>query len=149
MSDPLRLTLEVACPPDHAFHVWTSRIGTWWPVDHSVSGEPDLEVVLEPAVGGRIYERTRSGTEHDWGRVTRFEPPRLLAYQWHIGRDPSASTDVEIAFVPDGDRRTRVEIVHGGWDRLGEEAETWRGRNRHGWDTLLPHVAAAINEEHT
>ena len=35
-----------------------SGIGTWWPRDHTVTGDPDLRVVMETGVGGRIFERT-------------------------------------------------------------------------------------------
>ena len=69
MTSPLRLSFDVDCAPDHAFSVWTSKIGTWWPRDHTVSGDA-AEVVLEAGAGGRIYERTASGTRHDWGEVT-------------------------------------------------------------------------------
>ena len=41
--EPIRLAFEVACPADHAFEVWTGRIGQWWPADHTVSGEPGLD----------------------------------------------------------------------------------------------------------
>ena len=73
MTSPLRITFDVACPPEHAFSMWTSRIGTWWPSDHTVAGDPDLEVILESGVGGRIYERTSEGVEHDWGEETKPE----------------------------------------------------------------------------
>jgi hypothetical protein len=56
MTEPLRLELLVACPVEHAFDVWANRIGTWWPRDHTASGEPDARVILERRVGGRIYE---------------------------------------------------------------------------------------------
>jgi len=75
----LRFTFDVACSPEHAFSVWTTRIGTWWPSDHTVSGHPD-RVVLQPDVGGGIYERTADGTEYDWGEVTVWQPPTRLAY---------------------------------------------------------------------
>jgi hypothetical protein len=39
---------------------------------------------------------------------------------------------------------TRVEIEHRGWERLGESATAWRDRNRTGWETMLPHLVAAI-----
>jgi hypothetical protein len=74
MTPPLRITFEVACAAEHAFDVWTSRIGTWWPTDHTVTGQRDLLVVLEGEVGGRIFERTSDGVEHDWGEVTDWEP---------------------------------------------------------------------------
>ena len=95
-------------------------------------------------MGGRIFERTSDGVEHDWGVVTDWEPPTRLTYLWHLGGDRSQATDVEVRFVALGPRDTRIEVEHGGWERLGEMADSWRDRNRIGWETLLPHFAAAI-----
>ena len=144
MISPLRISFEVACPAEHAFAVWTSRIGTWWPRDHTVTGEADLTVVLEGEVGGRIFERTSGGVEHDWGAVTIWDPPATLGYSWHLGRDRDDATDVEVRFVAEGEATTRIEIEHRGWERLGESATVWRDRNRIGWETMLPHLVAAI-----
>jgi len=139
MIEPIRLSFEVDCPVDHAFEVWTARSAQWWPKDHTVSAEDDLRVVLEGHPGGRIFERRASGIEHDWGQVTVWEPPERLGYTWHLNRNASDATDVEITFRPVGERATRVEIEHRGWERLGTEGEPWRDRNRGGWATLLPH----------
>ena len=46
MIEPLRLAFDVACPSEHAFDVWTSKIARWWPADNSVSGGSGLLVVL-------------------------------------------------------------------------------------------------------
>lgn len=143
MTDPLRLSFAVGCPRQHAFAVWTSQMGTWWPADHTVTGDP-AEVVLERHQGGRIYERTAEGVSYEWGEVTVWEPPRRLAYLWHLGRERADVTQVEIHFVDEGGERTRIEIEHSGWERLGDMADAWRDRNRTGWDTLLPHFAAAV-----
>ena len=145
MSDPLTLTFELACSVEHAFDTWTSRIDSWWPRDHTVSAEAGLTVVLERAVGGRVFERTGAGAEHDWGEVTVWEPPTRLSYTWHLGADPAEATEVEIRFRPIGDGGTRVEIEHRGWDRLGAIAADRRGRNQAGWDSLLPHYLAAVH----
>jgi uncharacterized protein YndB with AHSA1/START domain len=141
--EPIQLTFEVACPVDRAFDVWTARIAQWWPTDHTVSAEEDVTVVLEPRSGGRIFERRSGGMEHDWGEVTIWEPPTRLGYTWHLNRDRSDATEVEIRFVPYGDDATVVEIEHRGWERLGADGEPWRDRNRGGWATLLPHFVAA------
>jgi uncharacterized protein YndB with AHSA1/START domain len=145
MTEPLVITFEVQCVSEHAFEVWTTRITTWWPADHSISGQPEA-IVLEPRVGGRLYERSVDGTEHDWGEVTHWEPPRRLAYRWHLGRDPQSATTVDIRFEDLGPTRARVVIKHQGWERLGADAEHWRDRNRVGWETLLPHYRATIEE---
>jgi hypothetical protein len=145
MTAPLKISFDVGCSAEHAFRVWTSRIDTWWPSDHTVSGEAEV-VVLEGGVGGRIFERTSDGVEHDWGEVTLWDPPTQLAYLWHLGADRTAATEVEIRFVAQGAATTRIEIEHRGWEQLGKAADQWRDRNRVGWDTLLPHYLAQIEK---
>lgn len=111
MTEPLTLSFDVECAPRHAFDVWTNRFGQWWPRGHTVSGDPET-IVLEPHVGGRIYERGPDGAEIDWGEITEWDPPGRLAYHWHIRRDRTEATNVELTFVDAGDGSTRVEIVH-------------------------------------
>ena len=90
MSAPLRMSFDVACSVEHAFTVWTSGIGTWWPPDHTVTGQADLEVVLQGGVGGRIYERTPDGVEHDWGEVTVWAGRRCCHTSWPRSRKETA-----------------------------------------------------------
>jgi uncharacterized protein YndB with AHSA1/START domain len=139
---PLELRFTVACAPDHAFATWAERTSLWWPHGHSVSAEPGLTVTFEPRAGGRIYERTPDGTEHDWGEVLAWEPPRRLVYLWHLRFDRADATEVEITFAPDADG-TAVTIVHRGWERLGSKGPERRARNERGWAGLLAHYVAA------
>ena len=143
MIEPIRLAFEVDCPAPHAFEVWTTRIAQWWPADHTVSAEDGLTVVLEGRLGGRIFERTPDGTEHEWGEVTAWDPPGRFAYLWHLRRDRADATEVEIRFTEREGATTLVEIEHSGWERLGAGGVTWRDRNHGGWATLLPHYVAA------
>jgi uncharacterized protein YndB with AHSA1/START domain len=145
-TEPLRWSFDVACSAEHAFRVWTGGIAAWWPADHTVTGRDDASVVLEGRVGGRIFERTTDGAEHDWGEVTAWEPPGRLAYLWFLRTDRADATDVEIRFVPVGEAATRVEIEHSGWERLGDRGAAWRERNLGGWSTLLPHYRAFCTE---
>ena len=145
MVEPLRIDQSVACPPAHAFATWVDRFGQWWPRSHTVSGDPEA-IVLEPRPGGRIFERTPEGEEVDWGEITAWEPPRRLGYLWHLRADRADATDVEITFVPVDAGRTRVEIEHRGWERLGATGEERRDANRGGWAGLLPHFIEAANE---
>jgi hypothetical protein len=142
MIEPLRLQVDVDCDVEHAFATWTERFSSWWPRAHSVSGDP-AAVVLEPWLGGRIFERTRGGTEIQWGVITVWDPPRRLAYQWHLRRPALEATDVEIRFVATERRSTRLEISQTGWERLGADAEPWRDANQGGWSGLLPRFVAA------
>ena len=142
MSEPLELGFTVDCAPEDAFELWARRTTMWWPSGHSVSADPGLTVTFEPHVGGRIFERTPDGAEHDWGEVLAWEPPGRLAYLWHLRFDRSDATHVEVTFEPDGER-TAVRIVHSGWERLGAKGEERRERNRRGWAGVLEPYRAA------
>lgn len=153
MIEPIRLSFEVACPAEHAFATWTERTSTWWPASHTVSTQDGLTVTFEPRVGGRIYERTPEGEEHDWGEILAWEPPRRLVYLWHLRADRADATEVEISFRALERERTRVDIEHRGWERLGTAGEDRRDANRAGWGGLLPHFIDATTptlstEEH-
>ena len=143
MTDALRISQEIRCTPEHAFDVWTNRLSTWWPKGHSASGDPDTVVTLEPRLGGRIFERTSSGAEVDWGEITEWSPPHRLGYRWHIAREAAQATDVELTFVDLGGGRTRLDIVHSGWERLGADGEVFRTANTGGWNALVPVFRAA------
>lgn len=146
MTAPLELSFDVDCPADHAFDVWTTRIGTWWPRDHTMSGDPET-VVLEGHVGGRIFERTRDGAEHDWGVVTDWDPPHALTFTWHLGRDARDPTEVVVRFVSHDDVHTSVTIEHRGWERLAETGDV-RERTRDNWSYVVGRFAEyAMHEE--
>ena len=144
MSDALEISFDVACGVDHAFATWTDDIATWWPVDHTVSGERDAKVVFEGRVAGRIFERTAGGAEHDWGEVTEWAPPTQLAYRWFLGTTPDAGTHVTVSFRRLDDDLTRVHIEHRGWEALGREGDALRDRNRAGWDGVLTRYRDAL-----
>ena len=99
--------------------------------------------MLEPCLGGRIFERTRDGTEIEWGEITTWNPPAQLRYLRNINRDRSDATDVELTFVDNGDGTIRLEIVHSGWERLGSEGLAWRNANTAGWNALVPSFIVA------
>ena len=138
MTEPLKMSVVVQCAAEHAFDTWATRASAWWPRSHTVSQVEGLKVVFEPRQGGRIFERTPGGEEVEWGRVTRWERPRRLAYLWHIATDPADATDVEILFTEMDGPATRVDIEHRGWERLGSRGPGWREVNQGGWDGVLP-----------
>ncbi len=136
MIEPVRLAFEVACSPEDAFATWTTDISTWWPRDHTVSGEESAVIRVEPGAGGRIFERTGTGREMEWGEVVAWEPPTRVAYLWHLGTDRKQATDVEVTFTPTAAGRTVVELVHTGWERLNDGQER-RDRNQAGWSAVI------------
>lgn len=137
----VRRSVLVDAPPERAFEVFTSGIATWWPVaSHSVD---DGTPVFEPYVGGRLYERVGEA-EHFWGRVTAWEPPSRLVLEWKVNPEAAAATDVEVTFTPE-DGGTRVDLVHSGFERLGEQAERGLAGYSEGWVVVLGRFADALN----
>ena len=135
-TEAIRKTVLVDFPPEEAFDLFTARIASWWPVrTHSYGGENVKEVVLEPRVGGRLYEITAEG-EQDWGTVLVWEPPTRLLLDWQIGE--ARGTEVEVTFAPEGPG-ARVVLEHRGFS-----ASDPRERYDSGWDVVLaPFVESA------
>ena len=135
-AEPLVYDFTVNCRPDHAFETWTAKIDRWWPKDHSMSGDSECTIVIEGFVDGRILERASDGTEYDWGRVTLWEPPHKLGYEWFAGGSPTEPTDVEVTFADQGES-TFIHLVHSGWERFDTNRDVKREQNRRGWSDTL------------
>lgn len=134
--EPIRKTVLVDFTPEEAFELFTARINSWWPVrTHSYGGDAVQSVVIEPQVGGRVYEVTAEG-EQDWAHVLEWEPPHRLLLDWHIGA--AFGTEVEVRFSPEGPG-ARVVLEHRGFGE-SDPRERYAG----GWDVVLaPFVEAA------
>jgi uncharacterized protein YndB with AHSA1/START domain len=100
----------------------------WW---------PDL-AELEPRVGGRVRMAFRGGESVVDGEVTRFEPPKALAFTWIRAERPEVTTQVELTVTALAADRCRVEVVHWGW----EQAPDLRPLHDSGWAQFLACLAA-------
>jgi hypothetical protein len=137
-------TVSVPLAADRAFALFTERMSDWWPREHSIGSSAIAQVVVEPHTGGRWFERGVDGTECQWGRVARWEPPGELVLLWQIGTnwtfDPDLETEVEISFTTDtAGGSTLVELRHRHLERYGDQAETMRGvfDSLGGWTGIL------------
>ena len=148
---PVRKSISVQAAPERAFTVFTAGMGRWWLRSHSINASPIADVVIEPHVGGRWYERGEDGSECEWGRVLAWNPPHGLTLAWQLDAafkfDPALVTEVEVKFVPLAANRTRVELEHRLLERFGEEAENVSGRvgSDNGWTAILKSFAATAD----
>ncbi len=139
MSDATTVTKSVVvdAPVDRAFSVFTEDIGSWWPPEHHIIGSVS-HMVFEPKVGGQVYDVGTDGSECRWSRVLAYEPPSRVVFtwdistQWQIETDPAKTSEIEVRFVPEGKKRTLVEIEHRHLDRHGE-----------GWEGIAEAVASS------
>lgn len=131
MSDVAELqvhrSVSVPRTRERAFELFTVRMNDFWPRDHH-TGESALErVVMEPAAGGRWYERGTDGVECEWGRVGEWTPPAKVVLLWHLGADftfdPDLETEVEVTFTEEGPSQTRIDLRHRHLERYGDQAD--------------------------
>jgi uncharacterized protein YndB with AHSA1/START domain len=138
-------TVIVAAPVEQAFETFTERLGEWWPTDtHSIGHDRVEAVILEGAVGGRLFERHFDGEEASWGRVLAWEPPTRLVLEWRVNEEWPAPTEIEVRFSAEGDG-TRVELEHRGWERLGASAAESSANYNKGWDVVLAPFVARLS----
>jgi uncharacterized protein YndB with AHSA1/START domain len=127
----------VDAPIERAFAVFTEDIGSWWPQEHHMLQGQESHMVLEPKVGGRIYEQGADGSDCQWSHVLVWEPPHRVVFtweispQWSLETDRSKASEVEVRFTVEGDRRTRLDVEHRNLDRHGE-----------GWEGLRDAIAS-------
>ncbi len=139
---PVRKSVLVRAPVDRAFTAFT-RIGAWWPKSHHIGASEPEDVVIEPRVGGRWFERGVDGAECDIGRVLVWEPPVRLVLAWQLTAewkfDSHLITEVELRFSAAGPDATRVELEHRHLERFGERAAALREQidAPNGWGGLL------------
>lgn len=127
---PIARSVEIAAGADRVFPllVEARSLERWW---------PDV-AELEPKVGGAVRMVFRGGESVVTGEVTRYEPPRSLAFTWVRGERPKVSTLVELTVTELGGDRCRVDVVHSGWDAAPE----WQPMHDRGWAHFLGCLAA-------
>jgi uncharacterized protein YndB with AHSA1/START domain len=84
-------------------------------------------MVLEPKIGGRWYDRSKSGTERQLGRVLAWDPDHRLLLAWQLRMnetfDPKLETEIEVKFTSTGADKTLVSVEHRKLERFGFEAD--------------------------
>jgi len=127
----VRKAIHVNAPQDVAWRVFTEQLGAWWPLaQYKIGNVNAVDAVIEPRVGGRWYERGEDGSTCEWGSVLAWEPPSRLLLSWDINADwqydPALKTELEIRFIAQGKRVTRVELEHRNLDRYGARRDEMR-----------------------
>ena len=139
---PVRKSIRVNASQAHAFDVFTSGLGRWWPRDVGIGKTPRKAAVMETRLGGRWYELAEDGTQTTIGKIVAWEPPQRFVMTWDINSqwqpDSTVSSEVEVSFIAEGANATRVELEHRKFEQLGAEpGEKMRKDVNGGWPGLL------------
>lgn len=140
---PVRKNVRVNASAEHAFSAFTKGFNLWWPRSHHIAKVEMAEAIIEPFAGGRWYERGEDGSECEWGKVLVWEPPGRLILAWQINAqfayDASLVTEVEVRFIEENAKLTRVELEHRDLERLGDEGHAFRAQidSSGGWGHIM------------
>lgn len=146
---PVRKTITVAATPEHAFRFFTESMSSWWNKDYTIGKSPQKDVVVEPRVGGRWFERGEDGSECPWGKVLAWDPPNQVVLAWQITPqwtyDEKIVTELDVRFLAEG-QKTRIELEHR-LDDYGAAAEEMRALfdGPSGWGSLLEAFAKSLD----
>ena len=101
---PVVKAVTVRCPPATAFRRFTEDLAAWWPLaTHHISDDPQ-SCALE----------------------------RRLAFTWQVKTPAEQAQRINVTFTPAAGG-TRVELVHSGWEKLGDAAAARRDSYNKGW----------------
>jgi uncharacterized protein YndB with AHSA1/START domain len=148
----VRTQVVVAAPMERAFRVFTEEFDRIKPREHNLLQVPIAETVLEPRVGGHIYDRGSDGSACRWARVLAYEPPHRIVFTWDISprwqleTDPDRTSEVEVRFIAETPERTRVELEHRHLERHGAGWESERDAlaGAGGWPLYLGRFAELV-----
>ncbi len=155
---PIQRSVSVPLEPAKAFELFTSRMGTWWPMaTHSRAAtefeDDDVQAVgveFEARAGGQVLERMSDGRVVPWAEIVEWDPPRRFVMAWKPHPRPQPPTEVEVRFTDHGASGTLVELEHRAWERLSEPiAPELYASYAGGWVTTLEAFAAVARREGT
>jgi uncharacterized protein YndB with AHSA1/START domain len=144
----VRRSIEIDAPPERVWREFESaeRMRLWY----------TSSVVFEPDVGGRLIAEGENQGNHFrfGGQILVYDPPRELTaeFAWDppeefpYGPVWPAVTLLTFRLDPVGDGRTRVEIIHHGFEALGDLANEQYGLFEGGWDNSYLNALKAIIE---
>jgi uncharacterized protein YndB with AHSA1/START domain len=130
MTGDVTQSVDVDAPRERVWQLLTdpAELSRWW---------PDA-AELEPGVGGRIVLDFGPGNVS--GEITQWEPPAGLGFTWEASNMPGVQLHVAFSVDDLGDGRSRVRVVHSGFEAAPAEA---REAVVDGWDRFLPQLAEA------
>ena len=157
-GDKASAMVTVPVPPEVAFDVFTRETDLWWRKGRGfrVGGRSPGTLQFEPKLGGRLfeeYEGPAGPRVHETGKITAWEPPTRLAFEWRGGNfEPGEVTHVVVTFVPTA-TGTRVTVEHSGFAALrpdhparhGEAVAVFIGRLGRWWGELLTSLRVHVS----
>lgn len=116
------------------WQVLVGEVGAWWP--RHFFNHPDPEAfVIEPRIGGRVYEDWGGGAGYLFGTVVVWVPEQRMTWACELYPDWCGPGRSYVSFVlDDAIRGTRVRVTDAGYCLNPPQAADGLGR---GWQELI------------
>jgi uncharacterized protein YndB with AHSA1/START domain len=144
----LQFNSQIKASPDRVFAVLTRSAALWW--DHKyLEGKEACDLILEPRIGGRFYERWGSSTMGDrmgviLGTVGAIQPPDLITLQGPFGMSRRAVFSVITVELKAADEGTDVSFTQ---HAVGDVDQALESQYKEQWQELL-HRLKSLIERH-
>ena len=128
-SMEVRIELMINAPQQRVWDALVNDAGKWWPASFHTS-ERTKRFVLEPRLGGRMFEDFGNGEGLIWFNVNGIESPNYLSLVGYMGPPfggPAASI-LRLGLSAAGANETKLEIIDSLFGQVeGCETESgWR-----------------------
>ena len=141
----VELELSIKAPITKVWGDIVSNTTKWWPKDFYTSSA-SKEFIIEPKLGGRMYEDAGSGTGLVWMTVHGIEPPKYIYLVGHI-RPPfggPAISMLNIRLSSEGKNETKLELSDA---VFGQVSENMAKSLDDGWKYLFENCLKAFVEK--
>lgn len=107
----VRFSIELAASGDRAWQALIKEIALWWPKDFHAAGSKS-RIILEPRLGGRLYEDAGSGNGLVWYQVIAVEAPRSILLSGFIAPPfgGPATSLLRLSLQENGAQSTSLEV---------------------------------------
>jgi len=134
VSGIIRIEQQVTidAPPARVFEALTKQISAWWGRPY-VIGNGARDLIVEPKVGGRVYEDWGNGAGALWGTVTGLRKPEHIEWTGRLGMGGAVLGVVAYNLEPRG-KGTLLKLSHRATGEVTPDTEKNYGG---GWQDLL------------
>ena len=130
----VELEVRISARPERVWRALVEETGRWWHKDF-YAGSASKGFILEPRLGGRMYEDWGNGAGAIWYLVTEIDPPRSLGLSGHMPAafGGPATSLLRLVLRPEGDD-TILQLTDSELRKVTEKA---KASLEGGWRTLF------------
>lgn len=126
--------VNINASAERVFAALTHDVSAWWGAPYLLTASPQA-IILEPQVGGRLYEESGSGDGALWATVTSIKKNEHLVLTGPIGMSGALHSVVTFSLEPKNEgEATLLKLSHQAIGQLGDDTQS---NYDAGWQDLL------------